>query len=200
MSETMKKLLLITLLLTLTLFLSACGEKDLRDTIDKLNDSTNYSIVTETALNQQKFNAIAVRDGNKLSYSSDFEQFIMERDGNQYFLYTPITQSSWNRREITEDDFFLNTNFIVPTDHLKARWFTFEDGAYFLDEDHYEDFLDHEFFNEFDIDELIEMAIEINEDGGIYYFMQFKQGEDIVNISAIYYDFGITTVSMPNVA
>jgi hypothetical protein len=196
----MKKFLLIALLFTITLTLSACGEKDLRDTINKLNDSDNYSVVTETQLNQQKFNAVALRANNKLAYSSDFEQFLMEKDGDQYFLYTPITQATWNKREINEDDFFLDTNFIVPTDHLKARWFTFNDGAYFLDESHYDDFLDHEFFHDFDIDELYEMAIEIAEDGGVYYFMQFKQGEDIVNISAIFYDFDITTVTKPNVA
>ncbi|MFP4287348.1 MAG: hypothetical protein ACLFRI_06565 [Candidatus Izemoplasmataceae bacterium] len=194
----MKKLILLALLFTLSLSLSACGDKDLRDTIKKLNDSDNYSLVTETQLNQQKFNAVALREGDRLGYSSDFEEFIMERDQDRFFIYTPITQSSWNKREIDEDDFFLNTNFIVPTDHLKARWFTYEDGAYFLDESHYDDYLDHEFFHDFDIDELYEMAIEIGDDG-IYYFIQFKQGNDVINISAIFYDYDQTAVSMPNV-
>ncbi|MFU8787155.1 MAG: hypothetical protein ACNA7U_07870, partial [Candidatus Izemoplasmataceae bacterium] len=179
----MKKLFVLTVLMLLTLTLSACANSELQSTLRKINRAQNYSVVTNLEMPGATYGSVVKKDNDFLAFSSDFEQFIMAKLDNKYYVYTPITSNAWTRTQIDEDDFINDTNFVAPINHLKASWFTEDEGVWRLKENRYDDFLDHEFFSNYQVDQIHSFVIEVS-DSGIYWFLSYTLNNELISMSA----------------
>ena len=194
----MKKLLLSLLLTVLIFTLSACGSSELKEELNRLNTLQNYSVFTTLEIGDETFSSVVRKDRDFLHFQSDFEQFIMAKLNDRYYVYSQPALGQWRREEIHRNDFFTDTNFVAPTEHLRASWFEYDEGIWRLKERYYNRFLRHPFFDEFEVDPIFMFFIEFSEDGAFWY-LSYGLENEVVVLTAVFFDYGNTSIVVPNV-